>query len=242
MSLFPCFCSILIISGARNPASHDDVQVQRRIRENDATLSALKAAQSVDRNLGRPAASLQFSWQMRHSATIAQQRVSTSRLLSSTGEPAPPLSTFWSRGGVAPAPNGDACALARLFWRNPASARPPAAWTPAEKLQLRDAIRSQVVVQRQSHITADFQRRVKSGQSAETLKPHLLASLAALKDVRADDTLTLQQADAFSRTDWQGVSQQLQDRCGRQYSRGAVVAFVWQGCPCTMLASATSMR
>eukprot|EP00892_Ulva_mutabilis_P006324 jgi/Ulvmu1/4063/UM019_0041.1 len=186
--------------------------VQRRIRENDATQSAIKAAQSVDRNLGRPAASLQFSWQMRHSSAVAQQRASTSRFLSSTGQPAPPISTFWSRGGVAPAPNDDACALARLFWRNPASARPPPPWTPAEKLQLRQAIRSQVVAQQQSCITADFQHRVKRGESANALKPQLLAGLAALKDVSADDVATLQQADSFTRSDWHAVSQQLQDR------------------------------
>lgn len=175
-------------------------------------MSAIKAAQSVDRNLGRPAASLQFSWQMRHSSAIAKQRASTSRFLSSTGEPAPPVSGFWSRGGAAPAPNKDACALARLFWRNPASARPPAPWTPAEKLQLRQAIRSQVIAQRQSHITDAFQRRVNSGESAAALKPELLRDLAALKGVSADDPEALRQAEQFSRTDWQAVSQQLQDR------------------------------
>lgn len=115
---------------------------------------------------------------------------------------------------MAPAPNDDACALARLFWRNPASARPPASWTPAEKLQLRQAIRGQVIAQRQSQITADFQRSVKRGESADALKPQLLASLAALRNVSADDVATLQQAETFSRTAWHAVSQQLQDRCG----------------------------
>lgn len=197
----------------KHPTSHVSMQVQRRIRENDATLSSIKAAQSVDRNLGRPAASLQFSWQMRHSASVARQRASASRFLSSTGEPAPPISGFWSRGGTAPNPNADACALARLFWRNPASARPPAPWTPAEKLQLRQAIRNQVVVQHQSHITSAFHQRVNSGESAAALKPELLEKLAALKNVHADDPATLEQAEQFSRKDWHAVAQQLHDRC-----------------------------
>lgn len=44
------------------------------------------------------------------------------------------------------------------------------------------------------------------------LKPELLRDLAALKGVSADDPEALRQAEQFSRTDWQAVSQQLQDR------------------------------
>jgi hypothetical protein len=185
------------------------LQTNRRIRENDETTACLRTAQQVDRNIGRHAGSAEFGWVPRKQAEAA---CCGDRFAATDPAVAPPLSHFWLRDGHAPEPTQEAKRLARLFWRRPAFARPPAAWTEGEEAALRSGIAQQVAHTRRTALTAAFKADVASGAPADSLKSRLQAQLAELAALSADDDAVACEALGFALQQWHLVAQHVTDR------------------------------
>ena len=117
-------------------------------------------------------------------------------------------------------------ALTKLFWRNPAAARPPRTWNKHEEQCLLTAVRCINVANRRAALVQSYREQVDAGADASALKSELARQLEALPahgsmeeaapgaggigDCAEDD---LHDASTFSIMDWQSVAQQVGDRC-----------------------------
>lgn len=115
-------------------------------------------------------------------------------------------------------------ALTKLFWRNPAAARPPRTWHKLEEERLTTAVRSLNVANKRDTLVARFHEQVSAGADPEALKSELALELEALAahggmeeaetgDCEENAQADLHDARSFTIKDWQNVAQQVGDRC-----------------------------
>jgi hypothetical protein len=113
-------------------------------------------------------------------------------------------------------------ALTKLFWRNPAAAKPPRAWQPHEEDALLHAVRTVVNTQNRQQLADTFSAQVAAGEDPAALKGYLAEQLDALnaQEVAAEGRdhthggamHGLHGAGRFSLMDWHTVAQHVGDR------------------------------
>lgn len=116
-------------------------------------------------------------------------------------------------------------ALTKLFWRNPAAAKPPRAWTEADEDALLAAVRSVTTTQQRAELIRGFKAQVATGADAAALKLQLARQLEALgcpsgaeegavRDSHSSSAALHGAASRFTLMEWQSVAQQVGDRYG----------------------------
>jgi hypothetical protein len=204
----------------------NELQVERRIDENDMMVARLQDAVDVDRTLLRQACPMHFSLLPRRQRGASA--LSCERYMAATGSVVPPLSAFFHSQGVSPKPNAAAEQLGKLFWRNPAHARSQQPWKGEEDDLLKHGIAQIVLAARRLEAASKFRARMEALQGvgnaleeqrralAEQSRDELgqLGVLEASGDGRVEAAV-LMEAEVFSMQQWHAVSQHVLGRCER---------------------------
>jgi hypothetical protein len=189
----------------------------------------VRDAVKVDRTLGAHANQLTFAPASRSVRTAASGPLGAERYFHVTGAIAPPTSMFFHAHGQSPEPTDAARRLARLFWRKPAHARPPAAWKEEEIGRLTSGIQQVAAHAQRQVLVRKFRENAdgvaEAGQGQDTMIAQNQKLMKELNQVGEGAPESLQAAEAFTPQQWHAVAQHVQARCERLLCPG-----VWLTC------------